>query len=70
MPETLIFSKNNKIPQTNIKILIGKWLLINNKNKMGKYKVLQSLISKDKKLEEFEYLKKIYNRVTKRLTPL
>ena len=25
---------------------------------MGKYKVLQSLISKDKKLEEFEYLKR------------
>ena len=70
MLETLIFSKNNKIPQTNIKILIGNWLLINNKNKTGKYKIFQSLITKDKKLQEFEYLKKIYNRVTKRLTPL
>ena len=70
MPETLIFSKNNKIPLNKKKLFIGQWLLLDKKKKIKKLQVLKH--NKDKKDEEkkFIYVKKIYNRVLKNLTPI
>ncbi len=69
MKETLIFSKNNKIPNNKKKLFIGKWVLPY-KKKIKKYRVLryEKKISKVNKKDRL--LKKIYIRILKNLTPI
>jgi len=70
MAETLIFSKENKIPNNKNKIFIGQWLLLNKKKKIKNYKVLKYDETTNSKIKEYEYVKKIYSSVLKNLTPI
>mgnify|MGYP001166619722 FL=1 len=70
MAETLIFSKENKIPNNKKKLFIGQWLLLNKKKKIKDYKVLKYEETTESKIKEYEYIKKVYGNVLKNLTPI
>ena len=70
MSGTVIFSKKNKICDQNKKIFIGEWLLLNKKNKYKKFNVLKFNEKKKDKLKDFNYVKKIYKRTLKNITPV
>jgi putative transferase (TIGR04331 family) len=70
MQETLIFSKNNRIPKNKKKIFIGQWLLVDKRNNNKGSKVLKYQEKKQDKLKQFIYVKKIYNRVFRNLAPV
>ena len=70
MQETLIFSKNNNVPNNKKKIFIGKWLLIDKKKNNKGFKALKYKEEKQDKLKQYIYVKKIYNRVLRNLTPI
>ena len=70
MQETLIFSKNNSIPKNKKKLFIGQWLLVDKVNNKKGYRVLKYQEEKQDKLHQFIYVKKIYNRVLRNVTPV
>lgn len=70
MSGTVIFSKKNKICDQNKKIFIGEWLLLNKRNKYKKFNVLKFNEKKKDKLKDFNYVKKIYKRTLKNITPV
>ena len=70
MYKTLIFSKNNKIPLHKKKVLIGQWLLSDKEKESKNMKALRHLENPKKKRKNFIFVKQIYNRVLKNLTPV
>lgn len=70
MLATLIFSKKNQILNNKKKIIIGEWLISRKKNNLKNYKIIKYNQNKIDKLKEFNYVKIIYKRVLKNLSPI
>jgi len=70
MLETLIFSKKNQILNNKKKIIIGEWLIAGKKDNYKNYEIIKYNQNKIDKLKEFNYVKTIYKRVLKNLTPI
>ena len=70
MLETLIFSKKNQILNNKKKIIIGEWLVVGKKDNYKNYKIINYNQNKIDKLKDFNYVKTIYKRVLKNLTPI
>ena len=70
MLETLIFSKKNQILNNKKKIIIGEWLIAGKKDNYKNYEIIKYNQNKINKLKEFNYVKTIYKRVLKNLTPI
>ena len=66
----LIFSKKNKISNKNKNILTGRWILEDNYKTIKNFEIYKyHWIDEKKRLQDFSYIKKIYNKVLYNLVP-
>jgi len=66
----LIFSKKNKISNENNNIFTGRWLFEENRKTNKNFEIYKyHWIDEKKRLQDFSYIKKIYNKVLNNLVP-
>ena len=66
-----IFSKKNNISKYKNNVLIGRWILSNNLRLDNNFQIYKyHWIDEKIRLQDFSYIKKIYNRVLKNIIPV